>query len=293
MKTHTFSIVVGGRDCNASCPWCISKMTESNFKLPITNVNWRRFETACRIAQQARDGLITVLLTGKGEPTLHPELIEQYLLKLQQYGPFPLIDLQTNGVLLDPHVDNNLTNLLPRWRNHHLTLVCISIAHSDAMANNTLMQIRSKQYDYLRAVHAIHDAGLAVRLNVTMTRSGMHSADDMEFFINLAKENGIEQLIMREVTMPTHAINATVAAVTEKEIPHGASKKLFHYLELHDANRLPDLAHGASVFDYRNQNISVNHCLTDTLDPNDIRQLIFFPGGEIAYDWKYAGARLL
>ena len=27
MKIQTFSVVVGGKKCNANCPYCISKMT--------------------------------------------------------------------------------------------------------------------------------------------------------------------------------------------------------------------------------------------------------------------------
>lgn len=30
MKIQIFSIVVGGKKCNASCPYCVSKMTEQS-----------------------------------------------------------------------------------------------------------------------------------------------------------------------------------------------------------------------------------------------------------------------
>ncbi|KKK85560.1 hypothetical protein LCGC14_2772060, partial [marine sediment metagenome] len=77
MKTHTFSIVVGTNACNANCPFCVSKMTGP---VPVSkHINWSRFTTACRIVGQARDGLVTVLLTGKGEPMLYPEQITNYL----------------------------------------------------------------------------------------------------------------------------------------------------------------------------------------------------------------------
>ena len=66
MHFQTFSIVVGTRACNASCPFCISKQT-GLFGTPI-KVNWRNFHIACNLAQKANT--TTVLLTGKGEPTL-------------------------------------------------------------------------------------------------------------------------------------------------------------------------------------------------------------------------------
>jgi len=58
--------------------------------------NWRRFKQACRIAK-ASPGMTTALITGKGEPTLWPDLITKYLDALEQYGDFPVVELQTNG----------------------------------------------------------------------------------------------------------------------------------------------------------------------------------------------------
>ena len=97
MKIQTFTIVAGTAACNAKCPFCISKMTPKqgvSFKEP--EVNWRNFAKACRLAQV--NNVSTVLFTGKGEPTLYPEQITQYLKELQPYN-FPLIELQTNALV--------------------------------------------------------------------------------------------------------------------------------------------------------------------------------------------------
>jgi hypothetical protein len=235
------------------------------------------------------------LVDREGRTYTLPKLIESYLEELKRHHCFPLIDLQTNGVLFDPNMENHLLDYLHRWQNLGLTLVCFSIAHCDPVKNAALMQVNKKyrHYDYIRAVQAVKKLGLAIRLNVTMLNSGLHTEADMEIMVDLAQRYDIEQLTFREVSKPSDPICPKTAAVVEKECPHGASKRLYHYLQLKGANRLPDLAHGAMLFDYRGQNVSVNHCLTDTLDSNDIRQIIFFPSGEIAYDWKYRGARIL
>jgi len=291
MKAHTFSIVVGNAGCNARCPWCISRMTETNFKL-ISDINWRCFGVACHIAQQARDGLLSVLLTGKGEPTLHVAQIYQYLRGLQQHGNFPLVDLQTNGILFDPENEHNLLQSLCEWRDMGLTLVCFSVAHHSPRINNELMGIR-EAYSFYRAIDAVHECGLTVRLNFTMLSNGIHKPEHLETCIRLAKDYDIEQLTFREVTRPTNSISASHAAYVDKHKPVDACKTLYRYLEMNGAHQLPDLAHEGALFDYKGQNVSINHCLTDTIDPNDIRQIIFFPNGEICYDWKYRGARLL
>jgi molybdenum cofactor biosynthesis enzyme MoaA len=291
MKARTFSIVVGNAGCNAHCPWCISRMTETNFELT-RDINWRRFATACNIVQQARDGLLSVLLTGKGEPTLHVTQVYQYLRELQNHGNFPLIDLQTNGVLFDPENEDCLLQSLCEWRDLGLTLVCFSVTHYYHDLSNRLMGIR-ENYDFRRAIKAVHECGLGVRLNFTLLTNGVHTPEHLEHCVDLAAGYGVEQLTFREVTRPCDSISKDHAAYVDAHKPIDACKTLFHYLEMNGANRLPDLAHGAALFDYRGQNVSVNHCLTDTVDPNDIRQIIFFPGGEICYDWKYRGARLL
>lgn len=133
MKTHTFSVVVGTAACNAKCQYCVSKMTCRAAKKH--NVNWGRFKTACRIVEQARDGLVHVLLTGTGEPTLFPDDITAYLRVLKEQ--FPLITLQTNGILLD-------FDQLETWRDQGLTQVCISIADTDADRSNEIMGYRDE-----------------------------------------------------------------------------------------------------------------------------------------------------
>jgi len=79
MKTNSFSIVVGDARCNMNCPYCVSKMTCTKAPKIREPINWARFDTACNIVESASNGLISVLLTGKGEPLLYPDLISKYL----------------------------------------------------------------------------------------------------------------------------------------------------------------------------------------------------------------------
>lgn len=284
MKTHTFSVVVGTAACNAKCPFCVSKMT---CRAPEKHeVNWRRFEMACQIVQQARDGLVTVLLTGTGEPTMYPTDIHNYLGAMGNL--FPLVTLQTNGILL-----NEVT--LGEWRDQGLTQVCLSVTSSVAKRSNKIMGIdNSRGFDYWEQVDMIHSLGLSVRLNCTMLQEGISTPDGVEKLIDRCRNQGVEQLTLREVDKPACAAAAPeVVRYVEHQKPVGAAEKLFHYLSMQGGNRLPDLPHGGVVFDYNNQNVCISNCLTDTLDINDIRQIIFFPSGEIGYDWKYKGARIL
>lgn len=282
MKTHTFSIVVGTGACNFKCPFCVSKMTCRAARKH--EVNWSRFETACKIVLQARDGLVNAMFTGTGEPTLYPNDIVEYL-DYMGYQ-FPLVTLQTNGLLLTE-------SKLKTWAELGLTGVCISIASPSWVVSNGILGCPDQNYNYWNAVKMIHDAGLMVRLNCTMLEEGVHTPKHAEELIKKCLQNKVEQLTFREVDRPNNAADSEIKKYVLTQKPHGAASKLWHYLEMQGASRLPDLPHGGVVFDYRDQNVCVSNCLTDTLDPNDIRQIIFFPTGEISYDWKYKGARIL
>lgn len=284
MKAHTFSIVVGNSACNANCPYCVSKMTQSVTLTPPC-FDEGRFNIACRIADQMRDGLLTVMLTGQGEPMLFPEQITRYIDCIN--FRFPLIELQTNGTLIKQNIDN-----LKRWQDCGLTLVCISIA-SGGNSSRHLMGIKDENYDAWRAAGMLQNIGLNVRLNCTMTDVGTYLPESCQNLIDRANNAGIDQLTFREVVRPTSSANGKVSDWVDFHNVDGAAQRLNHYLLYQGATPLLDLPGGGQVYDYRGQNVAVSNCLTGTTDPNDLRQVIFFPDGRVMYDWRYPGARLL
>ena len=97
MKISTLTVIVGTTACNAKCPYCVSKMTPACGVDTPCEPNYRNFGIACRFARDA--GVSTVLLTGKGEPTLSPDSVTYYVDRSHDSG-FPFIELQTNGIRL-------------------------------------------------------------------------------------------------------------------------------------------------------------------------------------------------
>lgn len=282
MKSNTFSIVVGDDKCNANCPFCVAKMTEQASTAPL---NLRRLETACKIASQAADGFCTAMITGKGEPMLHPDQIEQVLQTLRQYD-FPVIELQTNGVLIEKHKEK-----LELWHAWGLDLVCISIASVVPAANNNIMGIKGV-YNYTHAVRTLQEIGFSVRLNVTMTRQGLHTVSDFTTLMQKCYDMKVDQVTLREVAKPGCS-QTTAAGWAYNNSVDGFAKTLGHYIELHGGTRLLELPHGAVVYDFNGQNVCLSNCLTGSADPDNTRQIIYFPDGRIMYDWRYPGARIL
>ena len=90
MKIQTFSVLAGSTACNASCPYCVSKMTPRyDMKPMLSEINWRNFIISCRFARE--NGVSTALITGKGEPTLFPDQISSFLHSLYMFG-FPFVE---------------------------------------------------------------------------------------------------------------------------------------------------------------------------------------------------------
>ena len=153
------SIVCGTTACNAHCPFCVSKTTP-NVNLP-TSVNTRNLNIACRLAEKA--GATTCLITGKGEPTLYPDMITDYILYVKNY--FPFIELQTNGIELD---NLNERGYIKYWYSIGLTTICLSAVSIDQYQNK---EIYGEGYPLISPLaRKLSDIGLTVRLSVMLCK---------------------------------------------------------------------------------------------------------------------------
>ena len=288
MKIGTFTIVCGNARCNASCPCCVSKMTPP--AEDVKEVNWRNFGIACQFAKES--GATTALITGKGEPTLAQSLLGTYIREARKH--FCFIELQTNGIIFE---DAYGLKMAKEWYDDGLTLVSISILHPLVAPNSQAMRPNGPQYNPWKIANDLHEIGLSVRMNLTMTTllsdgiPVMTPLHNFGRFIDLGRDNEIEQLTARPVNMPDGCDNAVAEWVKTHQI-EGIDRMCQDYLMMKVATPLLNLGHGATVYDCQGQNICINNCLTESKDPNDIRQLIFMSNG-IFYSWQYKGARIL
>lgn len=291
MRIQTFSIVAGSEACNARCPFCVSKMTVSHgLGLKEPEVCWRNFRKACRLAE--RNGVTTAMLTGKGEPTLFPDQLSQFLVELRPFG-FPLVELQTNGILLAERADRYLPHLR-RWYELELSMIAISIVHYQPERNREIYLPGSEQYiDLAALIESLHGIGFSVRLACVMADGYIDSVAEIDRLIDFARAHAVERLSVRPVARPSRSREGEVERWTEEHfLKPEQQRAITAHLERRGVE-LMRLSHGAIVYDLEGQNLCLTDCLT--LDPSgeDVRQLIFFPDGHLRYDWQYAGATLL
>ena len=287
MHFQTFSIVVGTRACNAHCPFCISKQT-GLFGTPV-KVNWRNFAIACRLAVKANT--TTVLLTGKGEPTLYPDHVTDTLKGLHSYK-FPLIEMQTNGMTMaNGQVSNEQ---LEQWYDLGLTTIALSVVHYDELRNAEIYNPKGQHYSLALLIDKLHKIGFSVRLCVMMLKGYIDTPEKVDQMIGFCERNKVEQLTFR---------NIIASDVTDS--PEVSEWTKTHALEFHEVQNITrgiqgtgtliqHLMHGMDVYDVYGQNVCLGNCLTrDTNGKDEFRSLIFFPDGSLFYDWQYKGARIL
>ena len=288
MQFQTFSVVIGTKACNASCPFCISKQT-GLFGTPI-KVNWRNFNIACNLAQKANT--TTVLLTGKGEPTLYPDHVTETLVNLRGYK-FPLIEMQTNGITIAEGKVPDAT--LEKWYSLGLTTIAISVVHWETEKNRTIYQPnRPEHYNLATLIEKLHKIGFSVRLCVMLLKGYIDSAEAAYQMIDFCKSTKVEQLTFRNITASEVTNSYPVTKWTKEHAISGSDLMYITEYIQETGILLQHLMHGMDVYDFDGQNVCLGNCLTR--DPNgkdEFRQLIFFPDGSLFYDWQYKGARIL
>ncbi len=289
MKIQTFTIVVGGNKCNATCPYCVSKLTgKTTCSDKIEDINIRNFHKACKFAKMS--GVSTVLLTGKGEPLLYPDHITKYLEILKDYD-FPFIELQTNGIEL-----NSISgHQLEKWYNLGLTTVSLSCVHWYTSNNENIFK---RDIQLAENIKMLHNFGFSVRISCVMIDGMIDDITMVKGFVEWCKLEKVEQFTVRPVTNIKHSDCDTDAEheiyqwILKNKLSRTDIKKIKEYFDT-NATILLDLAHGARVYDYKGQNISISNCLTESTNPDDIRQLIYYQNGRLMYSWIYPGAVII
>jgi len=256
-----------------------------------TDVNYRNLGVACRLADKA--GATTCLITGKGEPTLYPDLITKYISNVAK--TFPFIELQTNGMEIKelscskPAGMQSYLTYLEEWYRLGLTTVCLSAVGTD-IANK---KIYGADYPALEeTIKILHAVGFSVRLSMMMLKGYICKPDDIDRVVDFCKKHGVEQLTLRPIAFPDDANSPTMEWTREHALGTSELEAIQH--EVHfNGNEVLKLSHGATVYDYKGQNLCLSNCLTTNDTDENMRQIIYYPDGKISYDWKYEGARLL
>lgn len=289
MKISTFTVVAGSDACNAKCPYCVSKMTGKNLGMKLPEVNWRNFDKACLLAKT--NFVSTVLFTGKGEPTLFPDQITEFLQHMKQYE-FPIIEMQSNGLTFGREW-KKYEKYLKEWYENGLSTISLSIAHYKKEKNKEIFTPDSEYIDLAEVISNLHKIGFSIRLSCILVKDFVDTLDEFKGLVDFCKENNVEQLTVRPVRKPESSEDKAVYNWTRDNEPTKDSITKIDDFIRKNGHKLMTFSYGAEVYDLFGQNVAISDCLTIKPETDEIRQLIFFPDGHLRYDWQYKGAILM
>lgn len=282
--------MIGKEACIASCPFCVSGCTPTKETLIAPEVNFRNFKIACNLAN--RSGIDTVMLTGRGEPLLYPDQITDYLKVLKEFN-FPFIELQTNCILVAKNKEK-YESYLKNWYELGLTTITISVVSNKKDINQKIYQPNSDYIDLPDLINYLHKIGFSLRLTCVMCKNMMDTEEKIMDFINFAKENKVEQVTLRPVNDEFRRKSAQDWIEVNK-LSIERKEKIRAYLDK-VGTKLLNLERIGTIYDVNGQNVMYSLPLnkyTRDENPENGRQLIFFPDGHIRYEWEMEGGILL
>lgn len=262
------SIVEGDFFCNKNCPYCVSKMTGSN---KIDKMNFiDNLIKARHMAEMAQ--VNSIIITGKTEPLLNMSFVEKVC---NMFKVFPL-EIQTNGIMLNLKMIGDLYTL-------GVNTIAVSMDSPE-------------QFDKMKDVFPlISEAGMTVRLTVNLVNALMDDHRFMTFknYLTYCKENNVEQLSFRRITIPNHAIDTEESKETQEWIEQNADDGqaqvfIWNYEQdlKNEGIHLYDLPFGASLYMVDGVSCTFfDYCIQDSHNEDDIRSLIYYEDGHMASTW--------
>jgi hypothetical protein len=186
---------------------------------------------------------------------------------------------------MDPAYDEHLIN----WYNAGLTTICLSAVHYRQEENQ---KIYGKKYPDIRELVAkLHKIGYTVRLSVMLLKGFIDNYLMMYHLLGFCRAFKISQLTMRPIDNPSSGCEQS-EFVDKHTLEDREWQEIKNSITDH-ATPILNLTHGATVYDYDGQNICLGTCMTKDDTEDAMRQLIFFPNGEVRYNWTYSGSILL
>ena len=293
---QTFTPVIGSLACNARCPYCCSRMTCT---YGMTNkepdYDWESFDIAAQIARERQ--CITAFITSKGEPTLFPSTVNQTVIRLKEKHHFPIIELQTNGILFSSLSSNGI---LKAWKNSGLNIICLSTVHWDREVSRG---IYGPSYpDLSEMTEACLSAGLKIRVSCVMLKGYVDSFPTVEKFREECTKLRVDQLTIRPVSVPYKCCDDNeqwrLEWIKKHEPDYDNQKRIYTLLESNSSAKR-NLAHGAKVYSIQMEpgkpdvNICLSNCFTPPTKDEEIRQIIWLPNGRITDNWDHEGLIIL
>lgn len=277
IDAENLTISIPGSACNKSCPYCISKITpkvEYNELLYARNLK--------KVAQYAKTANVaSVLITGKGEPTLNPEMIKVVSKEMKN---FPL-ELQTNGISF----------MKAGWARFlfecGFDTISISLDFLDGHPIETLIDI--KEFFEENRIY-----NMTVRLAFNITDHMLDNFFDIDAYIDLCKIYNVDQMILRNIVNPNYIEGENIYSEwiknnTKEEKYFKVCENFKKIIDEGKAQLIRTTKFGMKIYDYRGISVTYSdYCIQETNHSDDIRSLIYQADGHMYTSWNSKASRI-
>ena len=290
MNFQMMSIVMGTPACPAQCPFCVSGEKPDTTNMTLPDMNWRNLDIALRLAD--RHAVDTIMLTSRGESTLFPQQITETLKHILKYS-FPFIELQTNGIVIQRNKDK-YRPFLQKWYDLGLTTIAISVVSDEYEINRANYTPNGSYMDLPNLIAFLHELKFTVRLACICCHGLTDSSSKLKQFIDFARDHDVEQITIRPVNAEYRRQSAH-DWIEKHKLTEDDRKDMLDFIT-ENGTSLMEIGSIGTVYDIEGQNVMFSLPLdrdTRNKSINEIRNLIFFPTGRIAYEWEKKGAILL
>lgn len=284
MNVQSFSIVVPNRECVNKCPFCVSRMVNSNTypnKMdpndPHYDINIQEYMKRMKFV--AGTGCQTVMLTGTSEPQQNKQFLLQWALLHKLIGsPFSNIEMQTTGALLQ---NRDYIRFLRNFVGVNVMALSIN-ALSDDVNNSVLDHTSSCDVSLYELCSLLHEYDFSIRMcfNLSKHFNNVTVQDVFDF----AKKNNASQVTFRKLYTSDESTLQGKWIAENMFDDFAGSVSLQAFLDSHKA--IGATAYGAVIRDVDGMSVIYDQdCMGKKPIGDTIKYLILRPNCKLYSSW--------
>jgi len=290
MKIQSLSIVIPTKRCINDCPFCVSKMHDNEYEN-----SFDKFQMKKRIKYALNNGVNTVILTGTGEAIQNkPFLTKLAELFKEMDHPFPNVELQTTGVLLDSNKYNNTTTFIGRYPNLELFKLLgvntISLSISDIfddIGNMNYIGVPEKiRFKLDELIPILKEQGFNVRLSLNLTKA--FDGFNAEQIIGRSRVLGANQVTFRKLY--TSGNDSPEDKCVEENSCHENILKFLSFKIHSDGTPLYRLPYGPMAYSIQGMSVVLDDDCMSKENDDSLKYIILREDGKLYCRWDDKGS---
>lgn len=280
MKIQSLSIVVPTNGCVNNCKFCVSKIHDNEYDNFFDDI-----EIEKRLNYASNNGVNTCILTGTGEVLQNIKYLNNLINIFDKLNhPFPSVELQTTGVLL-----NNINNIdiLKKLRVNTISLSISDIFDSEN--NCDIIGIPKKLIFTIPDIcKYIVDNGFNLRLSLNMTNiyNDKHPID----ILDKCKELGANQITFRKL-YTQHDNSPVCEWVNNNKCNDDVLDKIYKRISIH-GKPLYKLPFGSVAYSINGMSVTIDDDCMDSINKYDdiLKYLILRENSKLYCQWDDEGS---